>query len=79
MRKLVVFDHITLDGYFSGPNGDMSFFHNRFRDDEFHAFAVDNIKEARTASCSAEPLTSSWSIIGQRPKLSRMNPSLPNA
>jgi dihydrofolate reductase len=46
MRKLVVFDHITLDGYFSGPNGEMSFFHNRFRDDEFHAFAVDNIKEA---------------------------------
>ncbi|MGB6484644.1 MAG: dihydrofolate reductase family protein [Candidatus Acidiferrales bacterium] len=46
MRKLIVFDHITLDGYFCGPNGDMSFFHNRFRDDEFHAFAVDNIKAA---------------------------------
>jgi dihydrofolate reductase len=46
MRKLIVFDHITLDGYFCGANGDMSFFHYRFRDDEFHAFAVDNIKEA---------------------------------
>ena len=46
MRKLVVFDHITLDGYFSGPNGDMSFFHNRFKDDEFYAFAMDNIKAA---------------------------------
>jgi dihydrofolate reductase len=48
VRKLVVFDHITLDGYFSGPNGDMSFFHNRFRDEEFYAFAVDNIKAADT-------------------------------
>ncbi|MFZ0211620.1 MAG: dihydrofolate reductase family protein [Candidatus Acidiferrales bacterium] len=46
MRKLIVFDHITLDGYFCDPNGDMSFFHNRFKDDEFYSFAVDNIKAA---------------------------------
>ena len=46
MRKLAVFDHITLDGYFSGLNGDIGFFHNRFKDDEFHAFAVDNIRAA---------------------------------
>jgi dihydrofolate reductase len=46
MRKLMVLNHITLDGYFCGPNGDMSFFHNRWGDEEFHAFAVDNSKEA---------------------------------
>ncbi len=24
MRKLAVFNHMTLDGYFAGPNGDIS-------------------------------------------------------
>ena len=27
MRKLVVFNQVTLDGYFTGMNGDMSWAH----------------------------------------------------
>jgi dihydrofolate reductase len=40
MRKLAVFNQITLDGYFTGPNGDMSWAHKQ--DPEWTAFASDN-------------------------------------
>ncbi len=46
MPQLIVFDHITLDGYFAAPNGDISFLRQRFKDDEFHSFAVENINAA---------------------------------
>jgi len=42
MRKLYLFDFITLDGLFDGPNGDLSW-HNV--DDEFHDFAIDQLNE----------------------------------
>jgi hypothetical protein len=29
MRKVVVFDHVTLDGFFTDPSGDMSFAHRK--------------------------------------------------
>jgi dihydrofolate reductase len=48
MPQLVVFNHITLDGYFAAANGDISFLRQRFKDDEFHSFAVENIKAAGT-------------------------------
>lgn len=41
MRKLVVFNSVTLDGYFSGVNGDFSWAH-RGDDAEFNAFVADN-------------------------------------
>ena len=46
MPQLIVFNHITLDGYFAGPTGDISFLRQRFKDDEFHSFAVENISAA---------------------------------
>lgn len=46
MPQLIVFNHITLDGYFAGPAGDIGFLRQRFKDDEFHSFAVENIKAA---------------------------------
>jgi dihydrofolate reductase len=46
MAQLIVFDHITLDGYFAGLNGDINFLRQRFKDDEFHSFAVENINAA---------------------------------
>jgi dihydrofolate reductase len=46
MAQLIVFDHITLDGYFAAPDGDISFLHQRFKDDEFHSFAEENINAA---------------------------------
>jgi dihydrofolate reductase len=42
MRKLVVFNHVTLDGYFVDTNGDMSWAHKN--DAEWKAFAEGNAK-----------------------------------
>ena len=40
MRKLIVFNHVTLDGYFTGANGDMSWAHKQ--DPEWNAFVQEN-------------------------------------
>lgn len=40
MRKLVVFETVTLDGYFAGPNGDLSWAHKN--DDEWNDFVSNN-------------------------------------
>ena len=42
MRKLVVFNHVSLDGYFTDANGDMSFAHQDNPDAEWDAFAAGN-------------------------------------
>ena len=42
MRKLMVFNHVSLDGYFTDTNGDMSWAHNQ--DAEWNAFTAENAK-----------------------------------
>lgn len=42
MQKLIVFNSVTLDGYFSGPNGDLSWAHRQ--DPEWDNFVADNSK-----------------------------------
>ena len=42
MRKLVVFNNVTLDGYFTDKNNDMSWAHKS--DPEWDAFASENAK-----------------------------------
>ena len=42
MRKLVVFNRVTMDGYFTGVNGDLSWAHNASKDAEWSAFVEDN-------------------------------------
>lgn len=42
MRKLAVFNQITLDGYFAGPNGDISWAHKSAPDAEWNAFVSGN-------------------------------------
>jgi dihydrofolate reductase len=44
MRKLLVFNQVTVDGYFSGLNGDISWAHAAKRDPEFDAFVSGNAK-----------------------------------
>ena len=44
MRKLVVFNQVTLDGYFAGMNGDISWAHKDKQDSEWNAFIADNAK-----------------------------------
>jgi dihydrofolate reductase len=42
MRKLIVFNHVTLDGYFTDRNGDMRWAHAGRDDAEFNAFVASN-------------------------------------
>ena len=42
MRKIIVFNQVTLDGYFVDMNGDMSWAHKN--DPEWNAFVADNAK-----------------------------------
>jgi dihydrofolate reductase len=44
MRKLVLFNHLTLDGYFTGASGDLSWAHTSERDAEWDSFAANNAK-----------------------------------
>jgi dihydrofolate reductase len=44
MRKLAAFDSVTMDGYFSGSNGDLSWAHRPEKDAEFESFIADNAK-----------------------------------
>jgi dihydrofolate reductase len=44
MRKLIVFNNISLDGYFTDAKGDMSWAHEGGDDPEFAAFTSDNAK-----------------------------------
>jgi len=41
MRKLIVFNNVSLDGYFAGVNGDISWFQGKM-DPEFTAFTLEN-------------------------------------
>jgi dihydrofolate reductase len=42
MRKVVVFNHVSLDGYFTDANNDMSFAHKDSPDAEWDAFVAGN-------------------------------------
>jgi dihydrofolate reductase len=46
MRKLLVFNSVTLDGYFTDANGDMSWAHKN--DPEWNAFVGENAKGGGT-------------------------------
>ena len=42
MRRLVVFNQVSLDGYFTDMNGDMSWAHTHKNDAEWNAFVEEN-------------------------------------
>jgi dihydrofolate reductase len=42
LRRLVVFNQVTVDGYFTDVNGDMSWARKDKQDAEWNAFAADN-------------------------------------
>lgn len=48
MRKLVVFNQVTLDGYFAGDNGDIGWAHSDKEDAEWQAFIVGNANSGGT-------------------------------
>jgi dihydrofolate reductase len=62
VRKLVVFNNVTLDGYFTGKNGDLSWAKGH-RDAEFNAFVADNAKSGGLlvfGRITYELMTSYW-------------------
>ena len=42
MRKLIVFNSVSIDGYFTDANGDMSWAHQQKADSEWDAFVAEN-------------------------------------
>jgi dihydrofolate reductase len=44
MRKLIVFNHVSLDGYFVDASGDMSWAKADHQDPEWNTFVADNAK-----------------------------------
>lgn len=42
MQKLIVFNNVTADGYFTGANGDFSWAHDGAPDPEFNEFVAGN-------------------------------------
>ena len=46
MRKLTVFNHLTLDGYFSDKNGEVNWAKSATDDTEFNAFVSENASGA---------------------------------
>src|SRR4051812_12305715 len=44
MRKLAVFNHVSLDGYFVDMHGDMSWAHQHAPDQEWDAFVAENAR-----------------------------------
>jgi dihydrofolate reductase len=48
MRKLIVFNHVSLDGYFTDANGDMSFAQNDNPDAEWDSFVAGNASSGGT-------------------------------
>ena len=42
MRKLVVFNQVTLDGYFAGVGGDIGWAHKHENDEEWNTFVANN-------------------------------------
>ena len=48
MRKLAAFTQVTLDGYFAGTGGDISWAHKDKQDAEWNAFVEDNAQGGGT-------------------------------
>ena len=48
MQKLIVFNSVSLDGYFTDENSDMSFAHNPHPDAEWDAFVESNANNGGT-------------------------------
>src|SRR5574337_250283 len=45
MRKIIVSEMMTVDGFFAGPNGEIDW---HVVDDEFNAYAIDLLKQVDT-------------------------------
>lgn len=73
MRKAYVFMMISLDGYFEGPNHDLSW-HNV--DDEFNRFAIEQLNEADViffGRRTYQLMEGFWPKAAEDPRMSKEN------
>ena len=68
MRKLIMWNLITLDGYFEGANSWDLDFHELVYDKEFEEFSIEQLNQP-IFLCSAKRPILAWLIIGQRQKI----------
>jgi len=75
MRKLIVFNHVSLDGYFVDRNGDMTWAKVDSKDAEWQAFVTENTKGGGTllfGRVTYELMTRYWPT----PMAARNDPAL---
>jgi dihydrofolate reductase len=73
VQRLLVFNHVTLDGYFTSPEGDMSWAHQGSDDPEFAAWVGGNAKSGGSllfGRVTYEMMVSYWPT----PQAKRDNP-----
>jgi dihydrofolate reductase len=79
MRKVYLFMMLSLDGYFEGPNHDLSW-HNV--DDEFNKFAIEQLREADLilfGRRTYELMESYWPEAVKDPTISKVNLEIANS
>jgi dihydrofolate reductase len=71
MRSVILFMHVSLDGFVTGPNGEMNWIHV---DDEIFSFGEKFIKQADTAlygRVTYDLMESYWPTAADKPDASR--------
>src|ERR687888_238037 len=48
MRKITVFNHVSIDGFFAGPNGEIEWFKLIKKDDEWDDYTHEQSKSGNT-------------------------------
>jgi dihydrofolate reductase len=77
MRKVILFNMVTLDGFFEGPGGDITWHHV---DDEFNEFAVEQLRAAGGlifGRVTYQLMASYWPDTDDDPDVARLMNSLP--
>jgi len=67
MSRLTVFNHVSLDGFFTDARGDMSFAHNTRQDPEWDAFVEQNASGSGTlifGRVTYEMMAGFWPVAG---------------
>ena len=60
-EEIIVFNQVSLDGYFADANGDMSWAHKQ--DAEWNAFVADNAQRRRRAAVRQDDLRDDGELL----------------
>jgi dihydrofolate reductase len=71
MRRLVLFMHVTIDGFVAGPNGEMDWIHVDEEMFEYAGQQTDNADTALYGRKTFEMMDSYWPTAGEQPNASK--------